>query len=91
MSQDESNKMYIHCSNCGSFFCYKCGAAIGGYEHFREGGCVLFDLSEIARWEAQFNDQIDAQFQRCTKLLFFCVVLYCVVVLLLLFLFCWEK
>ena len=35
--------------NCDAFFCYKCGDAVIGYEHFREGGkCTLFDVEAIA-------------------------------------------
>ncbi|XP_015689075.2 E3 ubiquitin-protein ligase RNF14-like [Oryza brachyantha] len=35
------NKMT--CSNCGRFFCYLCNKAIGGYDHFWNGNCVMFD------------------------------------------------
>ena len=41
------NKM--RCGNCDAYFCYKCGDAVIGYEHFREGGkCSLFDVEAIA-------------------------------------------
>ena len=30
------NKMM--CTNCGNYFCFKCGRAITGYEHFR---CII--------------------------------------------------
>ncbi|KAK3258202.1 hypothetical protein CYMTET_32739 [Cymbomonas tetramitiformis] len=48
------NKMT--CRNCNSYFCYKCGKTITGYEHFKEGGtCMLFDLEQIRLWEDRFN------------------------------------
>jgi E3 ubiquitin-protein ligase RNF14 len=48
------NKM--RCGNCDAFFCYKCGDAVIGYEHFREGGkCSLFDVEAIAAWEREMN------------------------------------
>ena len=48
------NKM--QCGNCDAFFCYKCGDAVIGYEHFREGGkCSLFDAEAIAGWEREMN------------------------------------
>jgi E3 ubiquitin-protein ligase RNF14 len=50
------NKMY--CTSCSSYFCYKCGKQISGYSHFREDGCLLFDLDEVLRWEMQFNAEI---------------------------------
>ena len=49
------NKMT--CSNCSSHFCYKCGASITGYDHFGEGRCILFDMDEIMRWEAEMAMQ----------------------------------
>lgn len=48
------NKMT--CSNCGSYFCYRCGKVIQGYDHFQNGQCVLFEAEEIARWE-QMNQR----------------------------------
>jgi len=47
------NKMT--CGNCSCYFCYRCGAEITGYEHFREGNCTLFDLEAIAAWENEMN------------------------------------
>ena len=48
------NKM--RCGNCDAYFCYKCGDAVIGYEHFREGGkCSLFDVEAIAAWEREMN------------------------------------
>ena len=48
------NKM--RCGSCDAFFCYKCGDAVLGYEHFREGGtCSLFDVEAIAAWEREMN------------------------------------
>jgi E3 ubiquitin-protein ligase RNF14 len=48
------NKM--KCGNCAGYFCYKCGEACTGYEHFREGGaCSLFDVEAIAAWEREMN------------------------------------
>ena len=50
------NKMT--CVQCGSFFCYKCGSAIRGYNHFKEGStCILFDEEEILRWERRWEEQ----------------------------------
>eukprot|EP00004_Rigifila_ramosa_P018819 TRINITY_DN4726_c0_g1_i5.p2 TRINITY_DN4726_c0_g1~~TRINITY_DN4726_c0_g1_i5.p2 ORF type:complete len:256 (-),score=29.81 TRINITY_DN4726_c0_g1_i5:96-863(-) len=42
------NKMT--CSNCGGYFCYRCGEAISGYDHFTENRCVLFETREIDNW-----------------------------------------
>ena len=48
------NKMT--CGNCETRFCYKCGDAVDGYEHFRDGGkCALFDLDAVAAWEREMN------------------------------------
>ncbi|KAL6652119.1 hypothetical protein ACP70R_011044 [Stipagrostis hirtigluma subsp. patula] len=48
------NKMV--CGSCGQYFCFRCGKAITGYEHFRDGGnCELFAAREIAEWERQME------------------------------------
>lgn len=49
------NKMT--CTSCSALFCYKCGQAVDGYDHFGEGRCILFDLDEIQRWEHQMAEQ----------------------------------
>lgn len=43
------NKMV--CSNCGQFFCYRCGQAIRGYDHFSQGPCDLITQEMIREWE----------------------------------------
>ncbi|KAG6557573.1 hypothetical protein Mapa_000849 [Marchantia paleacea] len=45
------NKMV--CSNCGQYFCFKCGDAIAGYNHFADGKCRLFEEEEIQRWQPE--------------------------------------
>ncbi|KAH7289191.1 hypothetical protein KP509_31G062600 [Ceratopteris richardii] len=45
----------VTCGNCGQYFCFKCNKAIEGYDHFRGGGCILFDDEEIQRWELVMN------------------------------------
>ncbi|KAK3143829.1 hypothetical protein QOZ80_4AG0305510 [Eleusine coracana subsp. coracana] len=48
------NKMV--CGSCGQYFCFRCGKAITGYEHFRdEGNCQLFAAREILEWERQME------------------------------------
>ncbi|KAK3141640.1 hypothetical protein QOZ80_4BG0336500 [Eleusine coracana subsp. coracana] len=48
------NKMV--CGSCGQYFCFRCGKAITGYEHFRdEGNCQLFAAREIFEWESQME------------------------------------
>jgi len=61
------NKMT--CGNCGAYFCYRCGKLISGYEHFREGECVLFEWQDIQDFNARMAGQhaqvhIDLQMQR---------------------------
>ncbi|XP_068634522.1 uncharacterized protein [Aristolochia californica] len=56
------NKM--SCQNCGQYFCYQCNKAIEGYEHFSEGGCILFTREEIEAWEYEMNGRrVAAQIQ----------------------------
>ncbi|KAG9454393.1 hypothetical protein H6P81_007297 [Aristolochia fimbriata] len=56
------NKM--SCQNCEQYFCYQCNKAIEGYEHFSEGGCVLFTREEIEAWDYEMNGrQVAAQIQ----------------------------
>lgn len=50
------NKMT--CTSCGVFFCYRCNQQIDGYKHYWNGNCILFDLSEIERWEAEMGQQM---------------------------------
>eukprot|EP00897_Mesotaenium_endlicherianum_P009622 jgi/Mesen1/8689/ME000517S08005 len=45
------NKMT--CANCNAYFCYKCGKAINGYDHFGSGKCVLFEQEDVDAWERQ--------------------------------------
>ncbi|GAQ78006.1 hypothetical protein KFL_000060730 [Klebsormidium nitens] len=72
IQKDEGcNKMT--CWNCSSYFCYKCGKAISGYDHFNSGACVLFEAAEIDAWNRMMagvnaprneaRDRIDAQIQ----------------------------
>jgi len=42
------NKMM--CTNCSTKFCWKCGKAILGYDHFSPTTCELFDQQEIDEW-----------------------------------------
>ncbi|KAK9275243.1 hypothetical protein L1049_022505 [Liquidambar formosana] len=46
------NKMV--CS-CGQYFCYRCGKAIDGYDHFKDGVCELFPQAMIQNWDVQVN------------------------------------
>ena len=47
------------CGACGAYFCYRCNKAISGYDHFKDGGCVLFELDDILRWEHELQEQIN--------------------------------
>ncbi len=41
---------------CGTTWCWRCGRQVNGYDHFKEkDGCVLFDDSEVLRWEREFQ------------------------------------
>lgn len=56
------NKMT--CTNCLQHFCYKCNKAVLDYDHFRDGSCMLFDNTEVQRWQNEW----DAQVQRWAKI-----------------------
>ena len=45
------NKMV--CGYCNEKWCWRCGAAIAGYDHFGAGACRLFEQDELDRWQAQ--------------------------------------
>ncbi|XVF52010.1 hypothetical protein PTKIN_Ptkin04bG0230900 [Pterospermum kingtungense] len=47
------NKMV--CQNCGQYFCYSCNSAISGYDHFRDGACILFSQEMIREWDERMN------------------------------------
>ena len=49
---------HMICTSCGGHFCYKCNQQIEGYKHYWGGNCILFDLSEIERWEAQMGQRM---------------------------------
>ncbi|CAM8891269.1 unnamed protein product [Rhodiola kirilowii] len=49
------NKMV--CNNCGQYFCYRCGKAIDGYDHFKEGSCNLFTEQMVQEWEHRLNNR----------------------------------
>mmetsp|Transcript_22173 Transcript_22173/g.36744 ORF Transcript_22173/g.36744 Transcript_22173/m.36744 type:complete len:548 (-) Transcript_22173:27-1670(-) len=50
------NKMT--CSNCGNYFCYRCGQKVHGYEHFQTNQCVLFDAEAVAAWNNMMHAPI---------------------------------
>lgn len=45
------NKMT--CTRCHVKWCYKCGEAISGYDHFGANSCVLFNDADIALWNLE--------------------------------------
>ncbi|KAK9144275.1 hypothetical protein Sjap_004178 [Stephania japonica] len=47
--------LQVMCGNCGTYFCYLCGAAIDGYKHFR-GFCELFPNEDLEEWEWRMNN-----------------------------------
>ncbi|KAK3141639.1 hypothetical protein QOZ80_4BG0336490 [Eleusine coracana subsp. coracana] len=44
----------VVCGNCGQYFCFRCGKAIDGYEHFG-GDCKLFAQRDTEEWERQME------------------------------------
>ncbi|TVU15933.1 hypothetical protein EJB05_39477, partial [Eragrostis curvula] len=44
----------VVCGNCGQYFCFRCGKAIDGYEHFK-GDCKLYAQRDTAGWEKQME------------------------------------
>lgn len=38
------------CVYCNAAWCWRCERRIEGYDHFRTGGCRLFEQSETDRW-----------------------------------------
>jgi len=45
----------MHCRNCQTHFCWRCGKEINGYDHYATSECRLFDDEEIRRWNQQVN------------------------------------
>lgn len=52
---DGCNKMT--CAVCSTFFCYRCGKKIDGYDHFGDKSCRLFDADVIQRWEDEIRER----------------------------------
>ena len=48
----------VVCAMCKGRMCWKCEAAIDGYEHFRGGGCVLLDEPQITEWEEEWERMV---------------------------------
>uniref|UniRef100_A0A0E0GBK6 RBR-type E3 ubiquitin transferase n=1 Tax=Oryza nivara TaxID=4536 RepID=A0A0E0GBK6_ORYNI len=51
------NKMT--CGNCGRFFCYRCNKAIGGYDHFWNGNCDMFEREQDENPQQQDDENFD--------------------------------
>ncbi|KAK9867526.1 hypothetical protein WJX84_010819 [Apatococcus fuscideae] len=62
--QKASGCSHMVCGSCGTHFCWKCNKSIDGYEHFRSGGCMLFDAKEIRAWEMEMARLTQAQHDR---------------------------
>ena len=47
-----------------------CGldAQVDGYEHFRSGNCVLFEVADIQNWELDWNRQVERRWAPPAKL-----------------------
>lgn len=57
------NKMV--CTSCGQFFCFRCGKAITGYDHFAT--CRLFEQRDMDEWEMQMSQLIHNGMQNQEK------------------------
>jgi E3 ubiquitin-protein ligase RNF14 len=47
------NKMT--CAYCGQMWCWRCGAAVEGYDHFSAATCVLFEDDMVRQWNEQMG------------------------------------
>ena len=41
------------------------GAQVDGYEHFRSGRCVLFEVADIEQWQLDWNRQVERCVASC--------------------------